>query len=70
VPGTRNLFCICVLFFLFFFFFFRTAPETHESSQAAGGESATTASLYHSHGNVGSKPRLRPTPQLRAMPDP
>ena len=25
---------------------------------------------HHSHSNVGSKPRLRPTPQLRAMPDP
>ena len=28
------------------------------------------ASLHHSHSNTGSKPRLLPTPQLAATPDP
>ena len=31
---------------------------------------ATGAGLCHSHSNSGSKPRLRPTPQLTTMPDP
>ena len=26
--------------------------------------------VHHSHDNTGSKPNLRPTPQLAAMPDP
>ena len=40
------------------------------SSQARGRISATAAGLHHSHSNVGSKPRLPPTPQFTAMPDP
>ena len=39
-------------------------------SQARGQIGATAAGLHHSHSNVGSEPRLRPTPQLAAMPDP
>jgi len=31
---------------------------------------ATAAGLHHSHSNVGSELRLRPTPQLTAMPGP
>ena len=31
---------------------------------------AVAACLRQSHSNVGSKPPLQPTPQLRAMPDP
>ena len=31
---------------------------------------AVAAGLCHSHNNVGSEPSLRPTPQLRATPDP
>ena len=39
------------------------------SSQARGWIGAATAGLCHSHSNVGSKPHLRPTPQLAAMSD-
>ena len=39
-------------------------------SQARGPTGATAADLHHSHSNVGSEPRLQPTPQLMAMPDP
>ena len=31
---------------------------------------AMAAGLRHSHSNAGSEPRLQPTPQLIAMPDP
>ena len=37
----------------------------HMGSQARGWIRVTAASLHHSHGNTGSKLRLRPTPQLR-----
>ena len=39
-------------------------------SQARGGIRAVAASLRQSHSNAGSKPRLRPTPQLTTPPDP
>ena len=60
----------------FFFFFFglfafsRAAPTAHGGSQATGRIGATAAGPRHSHSNSGSKPHLRPTPQLTAMPDP
>ena len=40
------------------------------SSQARDRIRATAVSLHHSHSNVGSKPHLRPIPQLTATPDP
>ena len=49
---------------------FRAAPMAYRSSQARDRIAAAAASLYHSHNNTGSEPRLRPTPQLTAMPDP
>ena len=39
-------------------------------SKARGQIGALVASLYHSHNNTGSAPRLQPTPQLKAMQDP
>ena len=39
-------------------------------SQARGLIGAVAASLRQSHSNVGSEPRLRPTPQLTATLDP
>ena len=72
-------FCICRyvkqlifnLIYLFnffvFFFFFRATPTVYGGSQARGQTGAGAASLYHSHSNMGSEPRLRPTPQLAAM---
>ena len=50
-------------FILFLYFFlFRAAPATYGSSQARDRIGAAAASLHHSH--TGSKPYLRPTPQL------
>ena len=53
---------------IFAFLFFRATPMAYGSSQARGRIGATAASLCHS--NSGSKPCLRPTPQLVTMPDP
>ena len=48
------------------------APEAHGGSQASGQRGAVAASLHHRRSNAGSKPSLRPTPQLTATatPDP
>ena len=54
-----------------FFFFLSTAtPAAYGSSQGRGQIRAAAAGLNHSHSNTGSKPHLRPMPQLVAMPDP
>ena len=42
----------------------------YRSSQARGGIRAVAAGLHQSYSNMGSEPRLRPTPQLMAMLDP
>ena len=55
---------------LVFSSFQRAAPEAHGGSQARGQIGATAAGLRPSHSHAGSKPHLRPTPQLTAMPDP
>ena len=65
-------------FFFFFFFFglFRATPmeyvrvcvEAYGVSQARGQIGAIAVS--HSHSNAGSEPHLRPTVQLKAMPNP
>ena len=39
-------------------------------SQARGVIGAVATGLRHSPSNAGSKPRLRPTPQLTATPEP
>ena len=60
-----------VFFFVFcFLFFFRAAPVVYRGSQARGQIRVTVAGLHHSHSNAGSEPRLQPTPQLRAAPNP
>ena len=46
------------------------APVAYGDSQARGRIGAVAAGLHQSHSNAGSKPRLRPTPQLMATPDP
>ena len=58
--------------FLFFclFAFSRAAPAAYGGSQARGLIEAVATGLHHSHNNAGSKPHLKPTSQLRAMPDP
>ena len=58
------------LAFIFYFLLFRAAPAAYGDSQARGPIGAVAAGLCHSHGNAGYQPRLRPTPQLTATPDP
>ena len=53
-----------------FFCPFRAAPVAYGGSQAKGPIGAVAAGLHHSHSIAGSKPHLRPTPQLTATPDP
>ena len=53
-----------------FLSFFRAAYEAYGDSQAMGQIGAVAAGLHHSHSKMGSKPHLRPTPQLMATPDP
>jgi len=65
-----------ILFFFFFFCLFVVvvaiswaAPAAYGGSQARGQIGAVATGLRQSHSNVGSKPRLQPTPQLTATPD-
>ena len=55
--------------FFFFLDFSRAAPMAYGDSQARGRIRAVAAGLHHSHSNMGSEPRLQPTPQLMAMSD-
>ena len=65
-----HLLLLLLLFFFFFglFAFSRAAPVAYGGSQARGPIGAVAPSLHHS--NVGSEPRLQPTPQLMTLPDP
>ena len=65
-----NYFFFFLFFFFFFFLLFRAASVAHGRSQARGWIGAVAAGLYHCHSHLGSKPRLWPTPQLTAIPDP
>ena len=58
--------------FLFFCLFclFRAAPTAYGGSQARGQIRAAAAGLHQSQSNAASEPRLWPTPQLTATPDP
>ena len=56
--------------FKIFFCLFRVEPVAYGRSQARGQIGAAAASLRQSHSNVGSEPRLQPTPQLMATSDP
>ena len=67
--GSRCFLFVCFVG-LFYFLLFRAPPMAYGGSQARGQVRATTAGLLHSHSNAGSEPPLRPTPQLKAMPDP
>ena len=61
------------LFFVFCFGLFaisRAAPSAYGGFQARGQIGAIATGLHHSHSNAGSEPRLRPTPQVTATPDP
>ena len=49
---------------LFIFAFSRAAPAAYGGSQARGLIRAVATGLRQSHSNMGSEPRLQPTPQL------
>ena len=73
---------IIVFFFLFFVFCLFVvvvvvivaiswaAPAAYGDSQARGRIGAVATGLHQSHSNAGSEPRLQPTPQVTATPDP
>ena len=64
------LFIFIYLFIYFGLFAISWAASTaYRGSQARGLIGAVAASLRQSHSNAESKPLLRPTLQLRAMPD-
>ena len=70
-----SFFLLLLLLFFFFFFFWSfvfLGPHSWHNvcSQARGRVGATAVRLPHSHRNTRSKPRLQPTPQLMATPDP
>ena len=56
-------------FFFGLFAFSRATPMEYGDCQARGLIRAVASSLHHSYSNMGSEPRLRPTPQLMATPD-
>ena len=56
--------------YLFIVFLGPHAWHVEVPSRARGRIGAVAAGLHHSHSNAGSEPRLRPTPQLTATPDP
>ena len=69
--GSSEKVTFIYLFFIFFVFcLFRATPVAYRGSQARGLIGAIASGLRQSHSKVGSKPRLRPTPQFTAMPDP
>ena len=58
--------------FFFFFCLFAiswAAPMAYGGSQAMGLIGAVATGLRQSHSNMGSEPRLQPTPQPTATPD-
>ena len=62
-------------FYLLFIYFglfaiSKAGPAAYGGSQARGQIGAVATSLRQSHSNAGSELRLRPIPQLTAMPDP
>ena len=60
-------------FIFIYFYLFATSwatPAAYGDSQARGLIGAVATGLRLSHSNAGSEPRLQPTPQLSATPDP
>ena len=72
--------CVCVYegkfstakidFFFCLFDFSRATPTAYGGFQARGLIRAAATGLRQSHSNTASELRLRPIPQLTAMPDP
>ena len=73
VPEFHGIICNTKIYMILLFFFsllFRATLMACGNSQARGPIGARAAGLSHSQSNAGSGPRLQPTPQLTAMPDP
>ena len=64
--GILVIFCLFVCLFAISW----ATPVAYGGSQARGLIGAAAAGLHQSHSKVGSKQRLRPTPQLMATVDP
>ena len=58
------------LFICVFLPFLWPLPAAYGGSEARGLIGAVAAGLHQSHSTAGSEPRIRPTAQLMAMPDP
>ena len=69
-PQTKYLFSFTYLFIYLSFCLFKATPMADGGSPARGLRGAAAAGLQHSHSNAQSEPRLHPTPQLKATPDP
>ena len=73
-----EFFLIYIFVYLVEFFFvvvvvvaiYWAAPVAYGGSQARGRIGAVATGLHQIHSNAGSEPRLQPTPQLTATPDP
>ena len=70
IGRAQRLFLNFYYYFFGLFAFSRAAPAACGGSQARGLIQAAASGLRHGHSNAGSEPRLRPTPQLSATPDP
>ena len=74
LKGTRLLNLVREGYSFFFFFglfaFSRATLTAYEDSQARGLIGAISTGLRQSHSNARFEPRLQPTPQLVATPDP
>ena len=61
---------LCLMSARLIYFIWAGASTLHGDSQARGQVRAIVAGLHHSYSNTRSKLYVRPTPQLRATPDP
>ena len=76
-PGTEWIVFLFLLFlrgiyvfiYLVFLPFLGPLPVAYGGSQARGLMRAVDTGLHQSHSNMGSDPRLQPTPQLTATPE-
>ena len=66
----NGIIIIIIVIIIFIILLFKAASEAYGVSQARGLIGAVATGLHRSHSNVGSEPRLWPTPQLTATPDP
>ena len=66
----ENCVWFCFVFFFGLFAFSRASPVAYGGFKGRGLIGAVASGLRQSHSNARSEPRLRPTPQLTATPDP